>query len=100
MKQTLRVVSIIVLVLFINGCGWVDEQEKAAREWIQVEQLQPVANEVVSEIQYIKDRRTGLCFAYHWRGSMYGGPALATVPCEAIPAELLTVAEIPAATKN
>lgn len=58
-------------------------------------ELQDTANDVVGSIQYIKDPRTGLCFAYFWGGNgLYGGPALATVPCEAIPTQLLTIANV------
>ncbi len=96
MKQILVAVCIGILILFSTGCKRAEEvrakvraQEENRREQI----LQANANEVVSDIQYIKDMRTGLCFAYYWGGMPEGGPALTTVPCEAIPPQLLKVAK-------
>ena len=41
---------------------------------------------------YVKDSRTNppLCFATSWVGGAYGGPIMTNVPCEPIPASLLT----------
>jgi hypothetical protein len=46
---------------------------------------------LIASIRYLKDSRTNACFAYYWGGEANGGPALSEVPCESIPAELLTV---------
>lgn len=47
-------------------------------------------------LMYIKDPRANICFAFTWGGSAAdGGPVLATVPCESIPAEMLYVAKPP-----
>ena len=96
MRQILAVciMVVVVLALFAAGCEkaeTVSAQEKNQR----VQRLQADANEVVGSIQYIKDARTGLCFAYYWYwgGAGNSGPALATVPCEAIPPQLLVVAK-------
>ncbi len=51
------------------------------------------ADEAIRRIRYIQDSRTGVCFAYAWIGGIYGGPALATVPCEQVPLSLLVVVE-------
>src|SRR5260370_41991665 len=51
--------------------------------------------ELIGSIRYLKDSRTNNCFAYYWGGLANGGPALAAVPCESIPAELLTVGPLP-----
>lgn len=53
--------------------------------------LQNTANQIVNNIWYVKDPRTNLCFAYCY---YLDGMALATVPCEAIPPHLLTVAAV------
>jgi hypothetical protein len=45
----------------------------------------------IASIRYLKDSRTNDCFAYYWGGLANGGPALAAVPCESIPPDLLTV---------
>jgi hypothetical protein len=82
----------MVLALFVAGCEN-SEVVRTREEDQRVQRLQSDANKVVGMIQYIKDLRTGLCFAYFWGGVDNGGPALATVPCEAIPPKLLTVAK-------
>lgn len=39
---------------------------------------------------YVKDPRTGLCFLYgETTGESSGGPAIANVPCDAVPKEIL-----------
>lgn len=80
MKQILAVTGVAVLAFLATGCD---------KETQHAQRLQTNANDVVDNIQYVKDTRTGLCFTYYW-GS---GLALATVPCEAIPSHLLTVAK-------
>lgn len=35
----------------------------------------------VEKIEYGKDKRTGLCFAFIWAGHTHGGPGFANVPC-------------------
>ena len=47
---------------------------------------------VVSKLQYFKDPRTNLCFAYIWEGDYRGGLGLATVSCDRIPLNLLNTA--------
>lgn len=37
-----------------------------------------------SELIYIKDSRTNICFASYWASTGYGGPAMATVDCEKV----------------
>ena len=85
MKRTIAFVSIVILTLFYVGCS--NQYERNQRALYKAKQLQYVLH----SIDYIKDTRTGFCFAYHWGGSGNGGPALATVPCETIPLELLTI---------
>jgi predicted membrane protein len=51
---------------------------------------QEEVNRAVGDIKYIRDPRTNLCFAHY---SLFSGDVLATVPCGAIPPELLTVAK-------
>lgn len=63
--------------------------QKAQKEAGQ--HLQYTANSTINKIQYIKDPRTNICFALYWNA---GSPALATVSCDSIPPELLSVAEI------
>ena len=91
MRQILAV-CVVVLALFAAGCEK-SQEVRAQEENQRVQRLQANANEVVGSIQYIKDTRTGLYFAYYWGGAGNGGPALATVPCEAIPPQLLVIAK-------
>lgn len=79
-------VAIIGLITLVS-CAVSLENER--------QESQRKANRTVSRFQYIKDPRTYLCFAYFIReGGYSGGPALATVPCEAIPPELLIIANL------
>ncbi|MFH1325842.1 MAG: hypothetical protein ABIH48_00025 [Candidatus Falkowbacteria bacterium] len=91
MKQIV-VICFALALLVATGCDKAEEV-RAREESQQLERIQQNANEVVGNIQYIKDSRTGLCFAYCWVGMANGGPALATVPCDSVPPELLTVAK-------
>ncbi len=44
---------------------------------------------LVNETTYVKDARTGFCFGYVWSGAANGGPAIAHVPCDEVPPNLL-----------
>ena len=99
-KKALPLAYIIVLGLacivgafvHMNGCD--DKREISyepyesikAREELEIRQYK--ADLLISEVNYAKDPRTGLCFAC-WFGN-HGVPSLTTVPCEAIPPDLLT----------
>lgn len=54
------------------------------REYISVNTND--TNLLVKSLTYLRDPRTGLCFAYFFetRGDHQGGPALAHVPCERV----------------
>jgi len=87
----LMFVAIIGTFCTLNvGCD--DNPEEAIAQ--QGRRNQRLVNDMVRDIVYIKDPRTGLCFAYKWGGAANGGPALAMVPCESIPEELLITAQI------
>ena len=87
-------VAVCGIILVISLLTHKNQEAVRAQEEVQrVQYLQSKANEVVSGIEYIKDTRTGLCFAYWWGGLYSHGKSIATVPCEAIPSNLLTVAE-------
>ena len=82
----------LTITLFITGCRNEKLPDSLDSESVK---RQKTANLVVGNIQYIKDPRTGICFAYYWGGMANGGPALTTVPEELIPPGLLTVANVP-----
>jgi hypothetical protein len=54
------------------------------REYISVDTKE--ANDIAKSLTYLRDPRTGLCFAYIFatRGDHQGGPALANVPCDRV----------------
>lgn len=62
-------------------------QEREAQMGNVYWNTQPAA--VPRAIRYIRDLRTGYCFAYFWAGDFQGGPAFTYVPCENIPANIL-----------
>ncbi len=75
--------------------GTPQEQQSASK-------FQNEADEVVGKIIYMQDPRLDppTCFAYYWGGAGNGGPALATVPCEHIPRELLATASLQKLPRN
>ncbi|MBI2473821.1 hypothetical protein HYV70_04695 [Candidatus Uhrbacteria bacterium] len=77
------------MLLSVTGCK---EQSPEMRELANVQRLQLFADQIVYQIQYLKDPRTNQCFAYFWDGAGNGGPAFTAVNCESIPTELLIVA--------
>ncbi len=96
----------IVGLLILFGIGWLaikidqpSDQVVAAQHAQEAQLVEASARyealQATSKIHYVKDQRTNppQCFAYFWGGGMYGGPALATVPCESIPDSLLAVAK-------
>lgn len=89
MRKMLAVVCVAIFTFFV-GC---EESQEEHIRWENIKKTYRLnqASDMIHEIVYIKDSRTGLCFAYGWGGSANGGPALATVPCDAVPPELLTV---------
>ena len=75
MKTTAAIAFALLSLFMLHGCG-----EPNNRVKIRTRQ----ANLAIPEIVYIKDGRTGICFAFYWGGGGEGGPALATVPCSAV----------------
>jgi len=71
----------LLLGLGLTSCSC-DDQSEVANAPAEVAALP----RVLQEIRYIKDPRTGICFAYRWGLPIFDGPslALATVPCEAV----------------
>lgn len=44
----------------------------------------PSLEQLVDNIQFIREPRSGLCFAVTWAGDFRGGPAMAGVNCDAV----------------
>jgi hypothetical protein len=68
---------ILLAVVWLVGCAAGEEADNSTK-----------AENCTNNIVYVKDTRTGICFAtYAWG---YFDETMATVPCEAIPPGLLT----------
>jgi hypothetical protein len=75
-----------------------DDLKERQKAW--TEHVKEKAASVYPKIMYMKDPRTGLCFAYLWeeKGRMngiYGGPGFTWVPCDSVPRRLLVVPKQP-----
>jgi hypothetical protein len=91
MRRLAVLVMLLVVVALVSlGCK---KSEILSDKQLAQRQLQSNADNVVAKIQYIKDPRTGLVFAYYWGGQANGGPALTVVPEASVPKELVTVAK-------
>lgn len=66
-----------------------DRQEPYPAQHLKLTQRQYVDD---PQIQYLRDSRTNLCFAFMWISTheSNGGPALAYAPCQNIPKHLIT----------
>jgi len=58
------------------------EQQLREKQSNQAQQSQSL----IDMMMYFKDTRPDppVCYAYFWQGVGHGGPALATVPCQAV----------------
>ncbi|HAQ01711.1 TPA: hypothetical protein DCZ46_02930 [Candidatus Campbellbacteria bacterium] len=79
-------VTLVAMVLGFGTSSATTEEDTIIKE---------VTN-TVARIQYTKDPRTGLCFAIYqtWVGFAKIA-SLSTVPCEAIPSNLLITVKLP-----
>lgn len=84
----------MVAVIFFAAVRLDDTTVRKLEEERRVADLQKTADNVIRGTQYIVDPRTNLCFAYYWGGMANGGPALALIPIESVPPDLLTTAII------
>lgn len=94
-KVRAMLIALVAGLTIIIGCGLTTNSEEvnAWEKERQAKSKQNDVNEVMEHLQYMKDTRTGICFAYYWGGAGNGGPALATVPCEAVPSGMLWTAK-------
>ena len=104
------IVVAIVAILVAIGIPNFIEAKKSAEDKAKleakktVEWEQKTANELVKQISYIRDPRTGLCFAYY-RISYTSGidSGITLIPEDKvakIPPELIVTAELPTAEKE
>lgn len=73
----------VIGLYFTARCG-VETSRTVDPTEVRAERLRIEAN-VAGRLKYVRDPRTGICFAYMWEGCHnQGGPALATVPCDKV----------------
>ena len=77
---TLFAISMLVVIVVNPRTATTSFNKVLDREFV---------NNTVSNLEYFKDPRTGICFAY------FSGGSIATVPCENIPPNLLMEANLP-----
>ena len=87
------VAAFVVCGIFMTGAVLfkifsIDTPEKIAeRVSFRIEQLNTRVDafqESLSEMVFVHDAASDLCFAYLWHGMANGGPAIAHVPCDGI----------------
>lgn len=84
----MRLVLSFVLMVMLGTCalllaGCRGSPEEARRE--RHDRIVRYANQAADEMVYVRDDRTGLCFAFWWiRYDRSGTPAMASVPCDAV----------------
>lgn len=74
----MKVIAIIFAFLALSGCH---EKTLTNTEIINA-RLHADAVDLVNRLEYVRDSRTNICYAYGWEGSPRGVPLLAAVPCE------------------
>lgn len=74
--------KIAITLLIISACTSeaTERREAAERKQAAIDN----ANFVMENLEFVRERRTGLCFAYEWQGFANGGPMLAWVPCSGL----------------
>lgn len=93
MKNIFITIFFVSTMFFIGGCKQLDNVRKQEnKRWEKQQERARISGRkrIAKNIKYIKDQRTGYCFAYYGTSHMYGESfALAHVHCDKIPAELL-----------
>lgn len=80
--KTLKIVTSIMIVMSLLACSKIpsNNSQDNNRKIHNAKQL-------VQDIVYIKDDKSGLCFAYAWHNGSYdnyGGPVFTQVPCDKV----------------
>jgi hypothetical protein len=79
--KNVKIAAVMIFVISLVGCrpNLVTNNSP--------EQKVPNAKKLVQDLVYIKDEKSGLCFAYAWHSGSYdnyGGPVFTNVPCEKV----------------
>jgi len=92
----MKIVLILLALLFIVGCSTPVEMAERNQQWREKKSKEQIwkGKRVLLNISYLKDEKTGLCFAIHvssMRGIQMADRAIgmAHVPCNQIPTEEL-----------
>ena len=92
MKITTKMKSVALACFLIAvPLAWFPPRSQTSKEMEKNRERQNVADWVVNHIQYIKDPRTGFCYAFYESGS---GRSMTLVPEKDIPTDLITTAKI------
>ncbi len=81
MLNNVFIALLLLVSLSIVGCNNVNGNQDS----------KSFSNHIIQNIRYVKDNRTNICFAFY---QIATGPALAAVPCENIPSEMLAVSSL------
>lgn len=96
-RPVIFILAIGFLVLVFGTLGEVETNQAATTARIaesKIERQVRVYDGVQSEIAYVRDEKSGLCFATLWNGYLRGpGGAVSYIPCELIDPKLLLTAE-------
>lgn len=80
----LLMVGLGTSAILVSGCESREESRRAEHD-----RLVGYASRAAREMVYVRDERTGLCYAFWWqRYDRSGSPALAHVPCDAVAGRL------------
>lgn len=97
MKTLIAAVCTILMMVFVVGCALSAEEISQREKTLEIrlaKSNQKIADAIVNDSLHVKDPVTGLCYKYYWGGSYHGGPALATIPCEVVPADKLITGKL------
>lgn len=75
--KNIQCIAAITFIMILAGCAPASPESELNEKSANAKQL-------VEDLVYVKDDKSGLCFAYAWNGGGYGGPAFTQVPCEKV----------------
>ena len=93
-----KIYSILFCIFFLFTTVCSDKETRKKKMENRKKDINYPYERYLSSIQYIKDKRTGLCFAREIYGAH--GYALACVPCDSIPEYLLKNKQCPITWPN
>lgn len=70
----------VLLFLFLIGIVGCNDDEHSPHGWGGDISPQLEVKDIQKKMFYFQDKSTGLCYAFYWGGTSYGGPAMTLVP--------------------